>query len=90
MKEQPVLEIEYDTTEEPPLAVGWGADYVQEACKWVAENNQPMIYRQKKGQFLLVHGPKGGIEQGWRNVNTQDEAARRAREILRRDIESVS
>lgn len=80
-----MLEIDYDTTEEPKLAVGWGADYVQEACKWVIANNLPMIYRQRKGHFLFVHGPKGGIEQGWRDVSTQDEAARRAREILRRN-----
>ena len=84
-----MLEIDYDTTGEPKLAVGWGADYVQEACKWVVENNQPMIYRQKKGQYLFVHAPAGGIQQGWRNVNTQDEAAQRAREILRRDSEAV-
>jgi hypothetical protein len=84
-----MLEIDYDTTEEPKLAVGRGADYVQEACKWVVENNQPMIYRQKKGQYLFVHGATGRIEQGWRNVNTQDEAARRARGILRRDSEGV-
>jgi hypothetical protein len=84
-----MLEIDYDTTEEPTLAVGWGADYIQEVCKWVVENNKPMIYRQKKGQFLFVHGPAGGIEQGWRDVNTQNEAARRAREILRRQSEVV-
>lgn len=76
-----MLEITWDTTGEPTLAVGRGAPYVEEASHWVIENAQPMIYEQGNGWWVFIHGPTGGIE-AWQRVTSQAEAASRARRIL--------
>ena len=75
------MEITYDATAEPVLAVGRGAANLGEASRWVIANGQPMIYEQANGEFVFIHGPAGGIEP-WRHVTSQADAAVRARSFL--------
>jgi hypothetical protein len=80
-----MLEIDYDTADEPKLAVGWGEDEydLQQAMGWVRANGEPMIYGRPGVHWVFIHSPAADIEQGWDHVYGQEEAARRAREILR-------
>jgi hypothetical protein len=84
-----MLEITWDTTGQPALAVGRGDRYgLAEAPKWVIENAQPMIYEQSDGQFVFVR-PTGGIE-AWQCVTSQADAAARARRILADDGQATT